>query len=286
MKAVYASDIHVGRRHIERLLQIARGTGAEALIIGGDIVPYDISSKHAGGEISAQAEYLQFEFIPLLKDFKRQSPDVKIYLDMANDDFIWGRRVLEEHDGMLFDLLHMKKHKLTDSMDIIGYMCVPPTPFMNKDWEKPDSASLPFTDSKGAVLQGIVSRSGRREKRSIDILSHDTIERDLEALFSLIEGPFIFISHSPPYLTSLDELFSGEHVGSIAVRDFIARWAESGELKASFHGHIHESPFASQGISTKIKGAICVNPGQDSKLRCVAFDTEDVARTLELLVGD
>ena len=35
---------------------------------------------------------------------------------------------------------------------------------------------------------------------------------------------------------------SGVHVGSLAIRNFIKKWARKGLLIAAFHGHIHESP--------------------------------------------
>jgi Icc-related predicted phosphoesterase len=164
---------------------------------------------------------------------------------------------------------------------------------MIKDWEKPDTKEQPFPGTN-ITLNGYSSLSGRREKYRINPSSDDTIENDLALLSEKITRPFIFVSHAPPYGTALDVLSTGEHVGSRAVRDFIARWAKVGKLLASFHGHIHESPEVSGSISTKIEGAQCINPGQsegqETALKYVLLELkgEEVAlfpkRAMEMMI--
>ncbi len=62
----------------------------------------------------------------------------------------------------------------------------------------------------------------------------------------------IFMTHTPPYNTETDKLSSGEHVGSLVVRNFI----EEVQPQVVLTGHIHES----QGID-KIGRSIIINPG-------------------------
>ena len=62
----------------------------------------------------------------------------------------------------------------------------------------------------------------------------------------------ILISHNPPYGTKTDTAFSGEHVGSKAIRSFI----ENTNPKLVACGHIHES----RAIDS-LGASIVVNPG-------------------------
>jgi hypothetical protein len=65
--------------------------------------------------------------------------------------------------------------------------------------------------------------------------------------------PLVLVSHQPPFQTSCDCLFSGAHVGSFAVREFI----ETCQPLVCFTGHIHES----SGMD-KIGRTHIINPGQ------------------------
>lgn len=274
MKVLYASDIHAARGHLVAMLDVALRESADALIIGGDIVCKDLDD---GADIlSMQRDYLTREFIPAIEWLKGRLPDIGVFLDMGNDDLAFNRDVLEAHDGTLLNLLHMSCRKLTAGVDIIGYMNVPPTPFVVKDWEKPDTRIHPFSDVSGATLYGLSSGGGEISKCVLDIKTSGTIERDLSALSKMVRGKFVFVSHCPPYRTGLDMLCGGRHVGSVAVREFIEKWASDGSLIASLHGHIHESPFVSGSIVADISGAMCINPGQeegeDAEFRYALFE--------------
>ena len=204
---------------------------------------------------------------------------LSIYLDLGNDDLLYARRVLEAHAGDLLNLLHFQRHRLNEQADIIGYMNVPPTPFLNKDMEKPDTKAIPYPHYNKITLRGRVSVQGTLEETIIDLASDDTIERDLDELSGLVSGPFIFISHSPPFDTPLDVIYNDTKVGSIGIRNFIEEWSEKGLLIAAFHGHIHESPKRSGAIQTRIKNTLCINPGQGngpgSEFRYVVFRLEN-----------
>jgi Icc-related predicted phosphoesterase len=158
----------------------------------------------------------------------------------------------------------------------MGYMVVPPTPFQRKDWEKPDSQEAPYAKGNHVILNGYTSKNGKIEKTVINLASEDTIENDLKRLSQKIEKPFVFVAHSPPYDTPLDLLDNGLPVGSLSIRRFIAEWSTKGMLVMSLHGHIHGSPNRSGSICTKIKNALCINPGQNegiqAPLRYVIFE--------------
>lgn len=65
----------------------------------------------------------------------------------------------------------------------------------------------------------------------------------------------ILITHTPPYGTKLDIIRSGEHVGSISLRDFL----EKHPINLCVCGHIHES----YGVD-RVGSSIAVNPGPAS----------------------
>lgn len=278
MKILYTSDIHASATHLSSMLSVADKEEVDCIIIGGDIVPHNLPNSLSEGHIKAHAIYLEEVFIPAVRRF-RQKTGAAIYLDIGNDDFICNRKILERYDGELMHLLHFRKARLTDHVDIIGYMNVPPTPFTRKDLEKPDSPRQPFVPGNDIVLDGYTTVTGVIQETVIDLASEDTIEKDLARLSENIDRPFIFVSHSPPYNTSLDILYNGMHAGSVSIREFIREWARTGKLIASFHGHIHESPSRSGSIRAELESTLCINPGQgngpEAGFRYVIFRLTD-----------
>jgi Icc-related predicted phosphoesterase len=114
------------------MLETAEKERVDAIIIGGDIVPHHLPDEDALGMIPSQGKYLQEVFNPAVEEFKKRR-DAAVYFDLANDDFACNRKILEDRKMVLYGLLHMKRHRLTDGIDIMGYMTVPPTPFQLKD---------------------------------------------------------------------------------------------------------------------------------------------------------
>jgi Icc-related predicted phosphoesterase len=62
----------------------------------------------------------------------------------------------------------------------------------------------------------------------------------------------LFVSHAPPYNTSVDIVADGQHVGSLAVREFIKNY----QPDVCITGHIHEG----KG-EDKIGQTVVINPG-------------------------
>jgi Icc-related predicted phosphoesterase len=266
MKILYTADIHLNERHLESMCAIALDESVEAIIIGGDLIPHHLPRLSAKGLLKAQTAYLKRVLAPKISELKRKK-DIAVFLDLGNDDLFGARRILEALDGDVIHLLHLRRHSLTDQVDIIGYMVVPPTPFQRKDWEKPDTRDIPYAPGNRILLEGYISRKGVIEPTALDLDSEDTIEADLSELSKRVQRPFIFVAHSPPYNTPLDVLEDGTHVGSRAIRRFIESWAAQKMLIASLHGHIHEAPFRSDTVQTRIVNALCLNPGQDAMFR-------------------
>lgn len=279
MRILYTSDIHANPEHLYSMLNVAAREAVQSVIIGGDIVPHHLPEADTLGVLPAQALYLSNVLIPAIKEFKQQYK-VAIYLDLANDDFVYNRKILKDHNVELVKLLHLQKHRFTEHVDIIGYMMVPPTPFYRKDWEKPDSQMMPYAPGNIVTQDGFTSISGNLVETFIDLATDDTIENDLARLAESIDRPFIFVAHSPPYQTPLDMLDSGLHVGSISIKRFIEDWSRKGLLIAALHGHIHGAPYRSGSIQTVIENTVCINPGQNegrgSNLRYVILELADL----------
>jgi len=167
-------------------------------------------------------------------------------------------------------------------------MYVPPTPFKMKDWEKCDCTDRPGLDDS-VRANGARTETGAEKAYRLEP-SHGTMEEDLSTLSEHLESPplegkpFLLVTHAPPMNTALDCLGDGRHVGSLAVRRFIERWGATGRLGASFHGHIHESPWVSGRVSDRIGGVPSFNAGQQpTVLRGLLFQSEDVGRTVKLI---
>jgi Icc-related predicted phosphoesterase len=62
----------------------------------------------------------------------------------------------------------------------------------------------------------------------------------------------ILIAHCPPYHTTVDRLYSGQHVGSTSVRQFI----EAYQPDICISGHIHEAPG-----EDRLGNTLLLNPG-------------------------
>lgn len=70
------------------------------------------------------------------------------------------------------------------------------------------------------------------------------------------DTPTVLVAHQPPFGTTSDKIYSGDHVGSTSVRAFI----EDHQPTLCFTGHIHEAA----GIDT-IGRTTVVNPGPFSR---------------------
>jgi Icc-related predicted phosphoesterase len=286
MKILYTSDIHVDPFHFDRLFSAVERLSVTSAIIGGDLIP--ARGWSFAGSIESQRRWISDIMLPKFAFFHRKFPEVSFFMDFGNDDLLAVRRLVEERDKKDFSLIHNQIIPIDDKLAIAGYMCVPPTPFKLKDWEKCDGKDRPGLD--GARLGGAKTGTGIEKPYKLK-LSHGTIEQDLSLLSQSLEKPqwqnmlFVLVTHSPPRNTSLDCIGDGRHVGSLAIRRFIEHWAPSGRLVASFHGHIHESPWVSGSIYDNIEGVLSFNIGQQPDiLRALLFDPDNVEGSAQLVI--
>jgi Icc-related predicted phosphoesterase len=165
---------------------------------------------------------------------------------------------------------------MEDDFLVYGYACVPPTPFVLKDWECYDV-------SRYVPLGSVSPEEGLRSVPADESrVKWATIQRDLDSLVG--DEPLdraVFLFHTPPYDTPLDRAaLDGKtcehvaldlHVGSIAVRRFI----EERQPLLSLHGHIHESTRLTGEWKIRMGRTVCINGAHDGpELALVRFDLQ------------
>ena len=268
----FATDLHGQIDRYDKLLTAIVKERPDAVFFGGDLLP----RPSIFGTASNHADFVEDYFIPSFKKARQALgpayPD--IFLLLGNDDARCGEEsFLAASTQRLWHYVHLRKAGFGD-FSIYGYACVPPTPFLLKDWERYDvSRYLP----PGCV-------SPEEGVRTVSVEESDikwgTIQNDLESLAgnnALEQAVFLF--HTPPYDTALDRAaLDGRmyehvpldlHVGSIAVSRFI----QQRQPLLTLHGHVHESTRLTGEWKIRIGKTCCINGAHDGpELALVRFD--------------
>jgi Icc-related predicted phosphoesterase len=244
-------------------------------ILGGDLSPHGLGEEG----LARQRQFFSGPFQETARRLKRDTPSLRLFILLGNDDWAANYDVLESQDGDLWSLLHGRSYPLETGPEnhfIAGLSWVPITPFGVKDWERWDSPDA----EPGPRLDGFVSGDGGIRPRRFDRpVEGETIADALEGLVELSPPErTIYCMHTPPYQTHCDKMNGGVHVGSRAYRRFL----EHHQPPLSLSGHIHEAPRISGHYLDRVGRTVVVNPGQfEGKQFCaVTFDPDDVERTI------
>jgi Icc-related predicted phosphoesterase len=276
----FVSDLHGRLELYEKLLAAVRQERPRVVLLGGDLLPFD---RHWSG-----GEFVQTHMIPLFEqlrsDLGEESP--LVLLIFGNDDPREREsRILDGQRRGIWQYLH--QHSMSvDRFEILGYACVPPTPFLLKDWERYDVSRF--------VDPGCVSpeEGHRTVEVQIEELRTRTIADDLARLAGDGEiADAVFLFHSPPYRTRLDRAaLDGRtvdgvpldpHVGSIAIRRLI----EERQPLLTLHGHIHESASLTGSWRDRIGRTHMFNAAHEGpELSLVRLDLEDLDNATRELV--
>ena len=274
---VFVSDLHGRINLYHKLFSFIQKDIPQVVFLGGDLLPS--ASLRFGSSSFNQGNFLDDFLAPKLCGLREilQKNYPRFFLIMGNDDARSeeGAFLRGEKDN-LWQYMHLRKTEFA-AYSIYGYSCVPPTPFVLKDWERYDVSR--FVDPGS-----IPPEEGRF---SCDVPENETgfptIREDLEKLAgqdALTRAIFLF--HSPPYQTHLDRAaLDGRqidsapldvHVGSIAIRRFI----EARQPVITLHGHVHESARLTGSWQEKIGGTFCFSAAHDGpELAVVCFDPRD-----------
>ena len=276
MIIVYVSDLHGNKEHYQELFELAAQKKAQAIIIGGDMLPIHGPFKYS---LQEQKDFIFSYLEPQIRDFRSRVPQTTIYAMLGNDDWQASNAHLETlaKRGIL-RLLHGEKHKLGSDYELVGYAHVPPTPFTIKDGERRDLLDDVVDGQRCTACVSQESKIIVVDPRRY-FAGTDSMEEELEELPPVRDyRKTIYVMHSPPFRTNLDRLFDGRWIGSRAIRAFV----ENYQPYLTLHGHIHESSEISGTYWDKIGKTTCINPGQSTEeLYAVVFELEDIAATIE-----
>ena len=276
-ECLLASDLHGDVARYRRLFAEIRDRAPDAVFLGGDLLPRGLGLAADG----APGPFVDDVLVPGLAAAREvlgaRAP--RVFLVLGNDD----PRAAEELFTApalagLWDYAHGRRLEL-GRFSVYGYACVPPTPFLLKDWERYDVSRH--------VDPGCVSPEEGLRSVAVEVreIRWGTIRGDLESLAGADDlRDAVFLFHAPPYDTPLDRAaLDGRrvegvpldvHVGSIAIRRFI----EERQPRVTLHGHVHESARLTGAWRTTLGSTHCLSAAHDGpELALVRFDPADPA---------
>lgn len=282
----FVTDLHGQFERYEKLISCITREHPTAVFLGGDLLPRSTFSLFSADRQAPDflKDYLIPAFTKVRRALHSEYPD--IFLILGNDDPRSQEECFQSASTQqLWHYVHGQKF-ISQNFAVYGYACVPPTPFLLKDWECYDVSRY--------VPPGSISpEEGRRSLPADESrVKWGTIRQDLSSLVgedSLDRAVFLF--HTPPHDTPLDRAaLDGKmyehvpldvHVGSIAVRRFI----EDRQPLLTLHGHIHESTRLTGEWKIRLGRTVCINGAHDGpELALIRFDLESPwDATLELL---
>jgi Icc-related predicted phosphoesterase len=287
---LFASDLHGRRECYDKLFAAIEAVRPGAVFLGGDLLPSWLDPG-ASGDGAAPGDaaagfvdgYLARRFSTLRGTLGDAYPAV--FAILGNDDpRAEEAGVLDLESRGLWRYAHGRRLDWS-GFTVCGYSCVPPTPFLLKDWERYDVSRYVdpgcVSPEEGWRTLAVAEREAR----------YATIEGDLEALSAGVDPDrAILLFHCPPYGGPLDRAaLDGRsvehvpldvHVGSIAIQRFILRRSPL----LTLHGHVHESARLTGEWRTRMGRTHAFSAAHDGpELALVIFDPErldEASRTL------
>ena len=275
MPSFFVSDLHGSVERYRTLFSRIDVERPEAVFIGGDLLPAGGMASIGHGSGGFLRDFLFPEFEHVRDSLGSAYP--RVFLILGNDDpRAEESAVFDGTERGLWEYVHDRRVSF-GAHAVYGYAYVPPTPFLLKDWERYDVSR--YIDP-GAV-------SPEEGRRTVPLSERDarlsTIREDLERIAGDEDlANAIFLFHTPPYRTNLDRAaLDGRsvdhvpldvHVGSIAVRRFIA----DRQPLVTLHGHVHESARLTGSWRDSIGSTVLLGGAHDGpELALVRFDPDD-----------
>ena len=281
-RCLFASDLHGRRDRYEKLFAAALRERPAALLLGGDLLPGGMGLLDSAGP--GKPDFLNGVLAAgcgLLRE-----AGIRVLAILGNDDPRCEEAgVLDLAARGLLEYVHGRRVEL-GAFTVYGYSCVPPSPFLLKDWERYDVSRY--------VDPGCVSpEEGRLTlPRPPGELRFTTIGSDLAGLVGDDDlGSAVLLLHGPPHASRLDRAaLDGRqvdhvpldvHVGSIAARRLI----EARQPLLVLCGHVHESARLTGAWREQLGRTWCLSAAHDGpELALCRIDLEDPgAATRELL---
>lgn len=282
----FASDLHGETGRYLKLFRVIGDERPAAVLLGGDLLPRGVAALRGHGR--AQPDFVRDFLVARLDRLRAHLGPAypRVLVILGNDDpRVEEQSFTEGAEHGVWEYIQQCRASVGE-YDVYGYACVPPTPFLLKDWERYDVSRH--------VDPGCVSPE--EGHRTVPVADHQirygTIQDDLVRLFGgrgLERAVCLF--HAPPYNTSLDRAALDGlmvehapldvHVGSVAIRRFI----EERQPLVTLHGHIHESARLTGSWREQVGRTHCFSAAHHGpELALVRFDPADPARATRTLV--
>jgi Icc-related predicted phosphoesterase len=276
----FVSDLHGSLPKYRILFQKILEERPDSVFFGGDLLPHWVDKGN-----NFVQEFLQNELEALKKVLGDDYPT--IFLIPGNDDArIEEASLLKLANRGLFLYIHGQKIFWNQYL-VLGYACVPPTPFRLKDWERYDVSRYVDPGCYGPE-EGLHSVQVSEKD-----LIYGTIQKDLDTLIEEESAErAICLFHSPPYKCNLDRAALDQkmidhvpldvHIGSIAIRQFI----EFRQPLITLHGHVHESARITGQWKDRIGRTILFSAAHDGpELALIKFDPMCLESAQRDLIG-
>ncbi len=283
----FVSDLHGSLHRYRCLWDHLSSENPDAVFLGGDLLPHslDFSWQDNPDQLNFITDFL----VPGFSAIKLQLNDLypKVFLILGNDDPRANEPALMEGQKLgLWEYIHGRKI-IWKGFTLFGYSCIPPSPFMLKDWERYDVSM--FVDP-GCVSPEEGGRTAGPTGREIRFT---TIAQELNELAGQEKdySNTILLSHCPPHKCNLDRAaLDGKmvdyvpldvHIGSIAIQRFI----QDKQPLLTLHGHVHESRTLTGSWMQKFGLTTSYNAANESPaLALIRFDPHQPSlATLELI---
>lgn len=284
---IFVSDLHGSLHRYNSLLNIISAEKPDAVFLGGDLLPHPMN--FAWRQNKQQTDFITDFVIPEFSALKSKlgTQYPKIFLILGNDDPRANEPALIQGQNLdLWQYIHDRKVDW-DGFSVWGYSCIPPSPFMLKDWERYDVSM--FVDP-GCVSPEEGGRTAGPTGREI---RYTTIALELENLAGeeIDFSNIILMSHCPPYGCHLDradldgKMFEHApldvHIGSIAIQRFI----QDKQPLLTLHGHVHESRTLTGEWKQEFGSTTSMSAANETPaLALIRFDPEQPSNsTIELI---
>jgi len=271
MKLLFTSDLHGSESQYERLVTVAQSEAPDVIVLGGDMLPDDptMDPKALG---TGQPKFVVSSFKNYVQRMRQAAQCDHVLVIFGNHD--WASNVPPmqqlETDGLV-TVLNLDRVHAVDGLNFVGYWHTPPTPWFVKDFERLDVPGDEPPLMGGARWDTNFKRMKQQGGRTI-FEGYPTMQEEIDG-FTPPAAPWVFVAHTPPHASKLDQAAGNHSWGSKAVRQAI----EKHQPLLSLHGHIHDSPEVSGEFSEKFGNTTAVNPGQLVRTLCYAVVEIDPA---------
>ena len=271
MKLLFTSDLHGSESQYERLIALAQTESPDVIVLGGDMLPDD-STMDAKSLGKGQPQFVASAFKNFVQRMKQAGACDQVLVIFGNHDWASCVPAMQQLEtDSVVTMLNLDRVVTVNGLNFVGYWHTPPTPFFVKDFERLDMPGDEPPLMGGARWDTNFRRMKQQGGRTI-FEGYPTMKEELDG-FSPPAAPWVWVAHTPPFGSKLDQANGNHSWGSKAVRHAIEKY----QPMLSLHGHIHDSPEVSGEYSETIGATLAINPGQLERSLCFAAIEIDAA---------